>query len=85
MCLPGRGGYRVEPTRYDVLVPKSNAKGFAFNDEIIVLLCAQAQAVVLTVAKGEADAAAVRLYLVACQNDAATSRFSASSRETGRP
>ena len=60
-----------------MLVPKSNAKGFAFNDEIIVLLCAQAQAVVLTVAKGEADAAAVRLYLVACQNDAATSRFSA--------
>ena len=75
--MTGRGGYRVEPTRYDVLVPKSNAKGFAFDDEIIVLLCAQAQAVVLTVAKGETDAAAVRLYLVACQNDAATSRFSA--------
>jgi hypothetical protein len=73
---PGQG-----LTRNDVLVSKGDAKGFALNDEIIVLLRAKAQAVVLTVAKGEADSAAVRLYLVACNCGAADSAGSPQADE----
>jgi hypothetical protein len=48
-----------------VLVSENNSKIFALNYEIIILLSSQAQAVVLAMTKGEADGAAIGIYLIA--------------------
>ena len=56
-------------TGHDVLMTEGDAQRFALEDDVIFFLRTEAQAVVLAVAQGEADGAAVRLNLVACQRE----------------
>jgi len=64
--LNNGGDIEGELTRHDVLVAESDTKRLALKDEVIVLLGAQPQAVVLAVPKGEADGASIGIDFVAC-------------------